>query len=79
MPSPKILEHIDGFRRAKGLTRAQLADLMGGSWSKETLDKVLSGNSCPRAETLAEIMEALKMPTFPASWFQSKKNGSDDE
>ena len=74
----KIIEHVEGFRKARGWSRAQLADLMGEPWSKEKLDKELSGDTCPRAETLAEIMEALKMPTYPPSWFRSKRNGDDD-
>ena len=35
----KIVEHVEGFRKAKGLSRSQLADMMGGQWSKEKLDK----------------------------------------
>ena len=75
----KIVEYIEGFRKAKGLSRAQLADQMGEHWSKEKLDKVLSGEACPRAETLAEIMKALGMPTYPPEWYRSKRVGGDDE
>lgn len=71
----KIIDVVEGFRKAKGLTRAQLAEKMGEPWDKEKLDKVLSGDYCPRAETIAELMEALDMPTYPAAWFRSKKNG----
>lgn len=75
----KIVEYVEGFRKAKGLTRSQLAEKMGEPWDKERLDKVLSGDNCPRAETLAEIMEALEMPTYPSAWFRSKKRGDEDE
>lgn len=75
----KIIDVIEGFRKAKGLTRAQVAEKMGDPWDKEKLDKVLSGEFCPRAETIAEIMEALEMPTYPANWFRSKKRGGEDD
>ena len=74
----KIIEYIEGTRKAKGLTRSQLAEKMGEAWDKERLDKTLSGEYCPKAETIAEILQALDLPTYPPSWFRSKKTGDDE-
>ncbi len=74
----KILEIIEGTRKARGMTRSELAEKMGGAWDKEKLDKLFENvNSCPRAETLAEIFQALGMPTYPPEWFRAKQRGDE--
>lgn len=75
----KILDFLEGVRKSKGITRKQLADVLGGSYTKEKVDKIFEdGAGCPRAETIAEIMEAMGLPTYPSEWFRSKRNGNDD-
>ena len=74
----KILEHIEGVRQAKGLTRQQMAELMGSGYSKESLDKIFQSKHCPRAETIALMLKVLNQPTFPPEWFRSKKWGEEE-
>lgn len=67
-----ILDLIEIQRAAKGLTRKDVARLMGEGWTKEKLDKVFQvRTSIPRAETLARMMEALGMPTYPPELFKT--------
>ena len=80
----KILEFIEGHRKMKGLTRAELADKMNDivgydAYSKDKLDDIFGEESCPRAETLALMMEALDMPTYPYAWYRAKKGRREEE
>lgn len=74
----KILDYIDGVRKAKGLTRRQFAE-MQGDISVEALNKIFGMESEPHCYRLAKMLEVLNLPTFPPDWFEKEKKEHDDE
>ena len=79
----KMVEVIEGTRIARGMTRSKMAEEMqeesNETWTKEKLDKVLSGDFCPRTETVFLMLKVLGMACYPWDWCRSKKVGGDEE
>lgn len=74
------MDLIEIHRQAKGLTRKDLARLMGEGWTKEKVDKIFqTRTSIPRSETLARMMESLGMPTYPPELFKTGNTETIDE
>lgn len=78
-----MLEFIDGTRQALKMSREVMANKMekksGESWDKGKLDKTLTSESCPRAETVFLMLEVLGMAGYPFEWCRSKRVSEEDE
>lgn len=76
MSVTKIIEFIEGTRKAKGMTRKQMAYKMSNGYTKEKLDKVMDGAHLPSAHTIALMLEALELASYPSEWFEQKEEES---